>query len=173
MDLRYPIGKYQAPSNIDAAQRTQWIDIISTLPGELSATVEGLNDQQLDTPYREGGWTVRQLVHHIADSHLNSQIRFRWALTEDTPLIKAYDEKRWAELLDAKRLPVDSSLDLLSGLHRRWTELLRQMTEADFKRRLIHPESGELALDWLLGLYAWHGRHHVAHISSLRERMGW
>jgi hypothetical protein len=172
-DLRYPIGRYQSPEIIDAAMRSEWIDTIAALPGDLSKVVEGLNDQQLDTPYRTGGWTVRQLVHHIADSHLNSQIRFRWGLTEHAPLIKAYDEKLWAELPDAKQLPIDISLHLLNGLHERWTGLLRQMSELDFKRCLIHPESGELSLEWMLGLYAWHGRHHVAHISRLRKTMNW
>jgi uncharacterized damage-inducible protein DinB len=172
-DPRYPIGAYHPPSNIDASHRWAWIESISQLPGELSSVVRGLSDQQLGTPYREGGWTVRQLVHHVADSHQNSHIRFRLALTEDVPLIKPYNEKLWAELPDAKQLPVDCSLQLLDGLHRRWTDLLRHMTEADFKRRLVHPESGELTLGWLLGLYAWHGRHHVAHISRLKDRMSW
>ncbi len=173
MNLRYPIGKYQAPANIDHAQRQLWISNIASLPSELAAAVAGLNDQQLDTPYRDGGWTVRQVIHHVADSHMNSTIRFRWALTEDEPLINAYEEQLWAELPDAKTLPVEVSLDLLSSLHARWTDLLRHMTEADFKRRLRHPVSGETSLDKMLGLYAWHGHHHTAHISTLRERMDW
>jgi hypothetical protein len=172
-ELQYPIGRFHSPTTIDAAMRSEWIETISELPGNLSTVVAGLDDQQLDTPYRVGGWTVRQLVHHIADSHQNSQIRFRWALTEEVPLIKAYDEKLWAELPDAKHLPVDTSLQLLNGLHGRWTALLRQMSELDFKRRLIHPVNGALSLEQMLGLYAWHGRHHVAHISRLRHSMRW
>jgi uncharacterized damage-inducible protein DinB len=171
--LQYPLGKYEAPATIDEVQRKAWIRQIASLPVQLSSAVHGLHDEELDTPYREGGWTVRQVVHHVADSHLNSQIRFRWALTEDVPLIKAYHEKLWAELPDARTLPVKVSLDLLDGLHRRWIALLLRMTEADFKRRLRHPEAGELTLEWMLGLYAWHGRHHTAHITRLKERMGW
>jgi uncharacterized damage-inducible protein DinB len=171
--LQYPIGRYRAPENIDGPVRTSWLRDIASLPAELSASVQQLTDAQLDTPYRDGGWTVRQVVHHVADSHLNSQIRFRWALTEETPLIKAYDEALWAELPDARSLPVQVSLDLLDGLHRRWTSLLRAMTDADFRRRLRHPVSGECDLNWMLGLYAWHGRHHTAHISSLKTRLGW
>lgn len=170
---KYPIGKYKAPDHIDQAKRDEWIKAIASLPSELTAAVQGLTEEQLDTPYREGGWTVRQLVHHMADSHLNSVIRFRWALTEETPLIKVYDEKLWAELPDAKSLSPQASLDLVEGLHRRWTALLRQMTETDFDRRLRHPVSGESSLGKMLGLYAWHGRHHVAHITKLRDRMGW
>jgi len=171
--LRYPIGKYQPPALIDEVQRKEWIDQIASLPSELRSTVRGLNDEQLDTPYREGGWTVRQVVHHVADSHMNSQIRFRWALTEDVPLIKAYEEALWAELPDAKTLPVQVSFDLLDGLHKRWTGLLLRMRASDFKRRLRHPVSGEHTLEGLLGLYAWHGRHHTAHVAKLKERMGW
>jgi hypothetical protein len=165
--LKYPIGKYQPPPIIDEAQRSEWITQISALPAELSATVHGFTDQQLDTPYRPGGWTVRQVIHHVADSHMNSNIRFRWALTEDVPLIKVYEEQLWAELPDARTEPVKVSLSLLEALHWRWTALLKQMTEADFKRSLRHPVSGETQLDRMLGLYAWHGKHHTAHITSL------
>ena len=172
-ELKYPIGKYRPPVEIDRVQRAEWIQSIDALPGELSIAVSGFSGSQLDTPYRDGGWTVRQLVHHVADSHMNSQIRFRLALTEDVPLIKAYDEKLWAELADVKAEPVEISLRLLAGLHARWTALLRCMRDSDYQRRLRHPESGELALDWLLGLYAWHGSHHVAHISGLKKRMSW
>jgi hypothetical protein len=172
-DLKYPAGRYQVPADIGEEQRSEWINAISSLPAQLSTAVRGLVDGQLDTRYREGGWTVRQVVHHVADSHMNSYIRFRWALTENVPLIKAYQEALWAELPDAKSMPVQVSLDLLAGLHQRWTALLNHMTEADFERRLRHPEAGELALDRMLGLYAWHGRHHVAHVARLRERMGW
>ena len=169
-DLKYPIGKYQAPVDVGEAQRRDWIATISVLPSELTEVVLGLNEDQLDTPYRDGGWTVRQVVHHVADSHMNSTIRFRWALTEDLPLIKAYDETTWAELPDAKSMPVAVSLEFLTALHSRWTNLLAAMSANDFKRRLRHPVHGEFALDWMLGLYAWHGRHHVAHIRRLRER---
>jgi len=171
--LQYPIGKFQPPAFIDSAQRAEWIKSIETLTEELSNVVRGLTDHQLDTPYREHGWTVRQVVHHVADSHLNSQIRFRWALTEDVPLIKVYDEKLWAELPDSKTLSVDVSLQLLAGLHQRWTALLTAMTQADFERRLRHPVSGEMDLNRMLALYAWHGKHHVAHIATLKVRMGW
>lgn len=171
--LRYPIGKYSPPNTIDDGQRNLWIRSIAALPSELSGVVRGLSSSQLDTPYRLGGWTLRQLVHHLADSHMNSVIRFRWALTENIPLIKAYDEALWAELPDSKTLPVETSLDLLDGLHARWTGLLAGMSAADFDRRLIHPTLGELSLGWMLGLYAWHGSHHLAHISGLKERMGW
>lgn len=171
--LKYPIGKYTPPTHIDEAKRKEWIDAIASLPAELSSTVKNLDEQQLDTPYREGGWTVRQVVHHVADSHLNSVIRFRWALTEDVPLIKVYDETLWAELPDAKSLPVQVSLDLLASLHRRWTGLLTQLTDAEFDRKLRHPVSGEQSLNTMLGAYVWHGRHHVAHVSRLIDRMGW
>jgi uncharacterized damage-inducible protein DinB len=170
MNLQYPVGKYQPPDIIDEAQRSQWIGQIEALPSELAAALEGLTAEQLNTPYRAGGWTVRQVVHHLADSHMNSQIRFRWALTEEAPLIKAYQESLWAELPDARTLPVKVSLDLLAALHARWTALLRQMTEADYQRRLRHPASGETDLNRMLGLYAWHGRHHTAHILIVRQR---
>jgi len=171
--LKYPIGRYQAPADIDKTLRQMWIEKISSLPAELGAAVSGLNDQQLNTPYREGGWTVRQVVHHVADSHMNSYIRFRWAMTEDKPVIKAYEEGLWAELPDARTLPVIVSLDLLGAMHRRWTTLLESMTEGDYARCLIHPASGEHTLGKMLGLYAWHGQHHTAHVLRLRERMGW
>ncbi len=172
-DLRYPIGRYSPPSEIEAVQRAAWIDDISLLPSQLSSGLQGLNDYQLDTPYREGGWTVRQVVHHLADSHINSYVRFRLALTEDTPAIKAYDETLWAELADAKTLDVEPSLALLDGLHKRWTVLLKHMTEDDYNRGLRHPKLGEQSLGWMLGIYSWHGRHHVAHITGLKQRMGW
>jgi hypothetical protein len=171
--LQYPIGKFHAPEPCHPEQRNEWIKAISCLPSGLSAVVQDLSERQLDTPYRPDGWSVRQVVHHVADSHMNSVIRFRWALTEDVPLIKAYDEALWAQLPDAASLAPQVSLDLLDGLHRRWTALLTQMTDADFERRLRHPESGELSLNKMLALYAWHGQHHVAHIAKLRDRMGW
>jgi uncharacterized damage-inducible protein DinB len=169
-DLRYPIGQFAAPATINNALRNTWMDEIAALPGQLAAAIHNLNDTQLDTPYRPGGWTVRQLVHHVADSHLNSVVRFRLALTEDRPLIKAYEEKLWAELPDARTLSPEISLNLLTALHARWIALLRSMSDADFKRTLRHPESGELSLERMLALYAWHGRHHTAHILNLRLR---
>lgn len=172
-DLRYPIGHYQPPDAIDAETRTSWISELQRLPSRLSAVVSGLNDSQLDTPYRPGGWTVRQLVHHLADSHLNSYTRFRLALTEDSPTIKPYDEKRWAELCDAKQAPIQPSLMLLEGLHERWVRLLSSLSEADFARTFKHPDLGEIRLDWTVGLYAWHSRHHVAHIAALKARERW
>lgn len=172
-DVRYPVGSYKPPEIIDAETRAKWIAELKALPVHLRNAVIGLNEEQLDTPYRPGGWTVRQLVHHFADSHLNSYTRFRLALTEDSPLIKTYDEKSWAELRDAKQAPIDLSLHLIEGLHARWVLLLSSMSESDFARTFIHPELGEIRLDWTLGLYAWHSRHHVAHITALRTKERW
>jgi DinB superfamily len=171
--LRYPIGRFQAPSEVSAERRAERIQDIERLPENLRRAVEGLSDAQLDTPYRPGGWTVRQLVHHIADSHLNSYSRFRWAVTEDVPSIKTYNEAVWAELPDAKMAPVEWSLALIEPLHARWVLLLRSFGDAEFRRRIMHPEWGEINVDWLLAQYAWHSRHHVAHINKLREREGW
>jgi len=173
-DLRYPIGKFQLDgSEITTARRRQWIRQIAAAPAQLRAAVAKLSDEQLDTPYRPGGWTVRQVIHHVPDSHLNSYVRFRLALTEAEPTIKPYMEDRWAELADARHAPIEVSLDLLDCLHRRWVLLLRSLGHADWARRFRHPELGVVSLEWTLALYAWHGRHHVAHITSLRERMGW
>ncbi|HWQ32322.1 MAG TPA: bacillithiol transferase BstA [Blastocatellia bacterium] len=172
-DLRYPIGAYEPLTNSSAAQRHALIENIAALPQQLRAAVQGLSAAQLDTPYRPDGWTVRQVVHHVADSHLNSYIRFRWALTEEEPLIKAYDEKAWATLPDAGSAAPDVSLALLETLHARWVLLLSALTPEQFNRRLRHPEAGLLKLETMLGLYDWHGRHHVAHITSLRQRQGW
>ncbi len=172
-DVRYPVGRYHAPDVIDAETRTAWIAELQALPKHLRDAISGLNEQQLDTPYRAGGWTVRQLVHHLADSHLNSYTRFRLALTEDSPVIKPYDEKSWAELRDAKKAPVDLSLGLIDGLHARWVLLLSSLTGSEFARTFKHPERGEIRLDWTVGLYAWHCRHHVAHITALRRRERW
>jgi hypothetical protein len=173
-DLRYPVGRYTAPEKITAQHRAEWIREIELLPERLEGVIAGLNGQQLDTPYRPGGWTVRQVVHHVPDSHLNSYQRFRLALTEEVPTIKTYEESAWAELPDAKTGPVEPSLALLIGLHGRWTALLRSMNDQDFARTFRHPELGrEVRLDWTLGLYAWHCRHHVAHIQALRERERW
>ena len=172
-ETRYPVGRFDAPVSISADRRAAWIADVRELPAQLSAAVHGLNDTQLDTPYREHGWTVRQVVHHVADSHMNSYIRFRWALTEDHPPIKTYEQGMWAGLPDACTAPVAISLTLLEALHARWILLLTAMTDADFARGLQHPELGELKLDWMLGLYAWHGRHHTAHIQGLRSRQNW
>lgn len=171
-DLRYPVGKFQAEGNLTDARRQEFIDEIAAAPGNVRAAVAGLSAEQLDTPYRPGGWTARQVVHHLADSHMNAYVRFRLAMTETEPLIKAYDEKLWAELSDAKSAAVEWSLDLLDSLHRRWVTLLRSFKTEDFGRTLRHPELGLVDLDRYLALYAWHGRHHVAHITNLRQRKG-
>jgi uncharacterized damage-inducible protein DinB len=173
MDLRYPIGPFEYDGPLAEEQRQRCIDQIAATPSRLRAAVEGLSPEQLATPYRPGGWTVRQVVHHLPDSHLNSYIRFRLALTEDEPTIKPYDESRWAELDDARQAPIDISLALLEALHQRWVLLLRALTPRDWTRSFFHPELGAVSLDKNVSLYAWHGRHHVAHITSLRERMGW
>jgi hypothetical protein len=173
LDLRYPIGRYQAPELITAGECDIWITELANLPENLKQAISGLNDAQLDTPYRPGGWSVRQVVHHLPDSHMNSYVRFRLALTEPSPLIKPYEEAAWAELADAKAGPTVPSLHLLEGLHTRWVALLRSLTEDEFARTFRHPELGEIRLDWTLGFYAWHSRHHVAQITGLRERSGW
>lgn len=175
MDLRYPIGRFERPAQLTTVERSTLIDAIAAAPAALRVAVRDLSDTQLDTPYRAEGWTVRQVVHHLPDSHLNSYVRFRLALTEVQPTIKPYDEGRWAELPDAKGPLVAESLALLEALHARWVSLLRAMTAADFTRTLVHPErpGAPMTLDTMVALYAWHGRHHVAHITALRERMGW
>ena len=142
-------------------------------PEKLRAAVQDLNEEQLDTPYRPGGWTIRQVIHHLPDSHMNSYVRFKLALTENTPAIKTYDEAKWAELDDSKDTPVEVSLNLLESLHKRWVVLLRSMSEKDFHRSVNHPEWGEIKLDRMLALYSWHCRHHLAHITTLRQRKGW
>lgn len=172
-DLKFPIGRYKAPTSIGPAEREAWIAKMASLPENLRQAVEGLNDAQLDTPYREGGWTVRQVVHHLPDSHLNSYTRFRMALTEDSPVIRPYNEAAWAELSDAKQAPIQPSLDLLRALHARFVLLLQSMNEDAFARGLEHPQLGRVRLDWMLGLYAWHSEHHVAHIQRLRSRKNW
>ena len=171
-ELSYPIGKFNGEYNPTPELRREFINTISALPSKLAEAVRGLIEEQLETPYRPGGWTVRQTVHHIADSHLNSFSRFKLALTEDTPTIRPYYEDRWAELGDSKT-PIDLSLKIVEGLHARWTALLESMSDADFQKRLIHPETGEWTLEKSLALYAWHSRHHTAHIANLREREGW
>jgi len=172
-DPRFPIGKFHYDGPPTAAQKQLFIDDIAQTPANLRAAVKGLSDAQLDTPYREGGWTVRQVVHHLPDSHINSYVRFKLALTEDQPTIKPYAEDRWAELDDTKATPVEVSLTLLDSLHDRWVRLLRSITPEDWKRTFLHPELGPMALEKTLAIYAWHGRHHVAHITELRKRMAW
>jgi uncharacterized damage-inducible protein DinB len=173
MDLSYPIGRFEWPESVGPEMRAQSIGEIEAAPAWFRAAVQGLTGQQLDTPYRPGGWTVRQVVHHVADSHLHSYIRFRLALTEDQPTIKPYDQDKWAELPDARTAPVETSLRLIDSLHQRWVLLLRSMSDADFARTFLHPERGVMRLDVTLAMYAWHSRHHRAHITGLRERMGW
>jgi uncharacterized damage-inducible protein DinB len=173
MDARYPIGPFtwRGPNTPD--QRARLIDDIASTPGRMRKAVLALDEQQLDTPYREGGWTVRQVVHHVPDSHMNSYIRFKLALTENEPTIKPYDEAKWAQLTDGKNAPIDWSLQLLEALHERWVMLLRSLSGADVKKQFTHPELGQVSIDQYIALYAWHGKHHVAHIMSLREREGW
>ncbi|MDP9200701.1 MAG: putative metal-dependent hydrolase [Gemmatimonadota bacterium] len=173
-DLRYPVGKFDWDAPISEAERPKLIAQIAETPGALRSAVAGLSRDQLETRYRPGGWTVKQVVHHVPDSHLNAYIRFKLALTEDEPTIKPYDEATWAELPDSQKVPIDVSLDLLDSLHVRWVTLLRSMAAVDFRRALRHPEYDRvITLDQLLALYAWHGRHHVAHITALRKREGW
>ncbi|PYO99200.1 MAG: putative metal-dependent hydrolase [Gemmatimonadetes bacterium] len=172
-DLRYPIGRFQPVTSLAPAQRVTCIDQIAAMPDGLRRAVTGLDDRQLDTPYRPGGWTVRQVVHHVPDSHLNAYTRFKLACTEDSPTIKTYEEARWAELPEARTAPIDVSLDLLTALHRRWVLFLRLLGPDDFARTVRHPEWGSPTVDFLLAQYAWHGRHHTAHITALRDRMGW
>lgn len=172
-DLRYPIGTFKYERPLTAGERKRAIAAIEQTPAKLRAAVKGLTARQLDTPYREGGWTVRQVAHHVADSHLNAYTRLKLALTETEPTIKPYDEKAWAELADTRATPVETSLALLENLHERWVGLWKTLKPADFERTLRHPEAGVRTVDWLLALYAWHGRHHTAHVSGLRERMGW
>ena len=173
-DLRFPTGKFQRPASLDATARARAIEIVAGTAAKLRDAVQGLSDEQIETPYRPGGWTVRQVVHHVPDSHLNAYCRFKLAITEDEPTIKPYNEAAWAELVDSRRVPIEVSLDLLDALHLRWVALLRAMDAADFNRAVRHPEHGRLlTMKQFLGLYAWHGRHHVAHITALRKREGW
>ena len=173
MDPRYPVGKFQQPLDVTPVLRQQAIEIIAETPARLRAAAGGLSPLQLDTPYREGGWTVRQVIHHLPDSRVNAYIRHRFALTEEQPTIKPYDENQWAQLPDAKSGPIEMSLALLDALHDRWVRLWRSLTADQFGRVLIHPEHGPRTVDWLLFLYAWHGRHHTAHITELRKLKGW
>lgn len=170
--LKYPIGRFQFDSAAAPAARSAWINQIEALPAELAAAVDGLSAAQLDTPYRDGGWTPRQVAHHLADSHMNSVIRVKLALTEQNPRVKPYDENLWVKLADSHG-DITPSLELLRGLHARWALLWRSLEPADFARTFDHPESGQCSLDWALAHYAWHGRQHTAHIAGLRKRMGW
>jgi uncharacterized damage-inducible protein DinB len=172
-DLRYPIGHFSLPASSMAGIRSAHIQTLRLLPERLTAAVAGLDDHQLDTPYREGGWSVRQVVHHVADSHANAYVRMKLALTEDFPTIKPYDEAAWADLPDARWLPVAISLNLIAALHLRWVSLLESVGEEDFRRGYVHPEGGRQTLAQVLALYDWHSRHHTAHIANLRKRMGW
>ena len=169
---KYPIGKFSGRPVWDAAAIAQDIDRVAQLPYKLEAAIAGLTWQQLDTPYREGGWTVRQVVHHVADSHMNSFIRFKWTLTESSPLIKAYDEKEWAKTPEITADPT-LSVALLKALHAKWVLLMKGLTEQDWNKHFVHPDGRNLKLNHTLGLYAWHGDHHLAHITRLRERNGW
>jgi hypothetical protein len=171
--LQYPIGRFQWTGKITQDDRSKWIRIIEATPSALRNPIAGLNPEQLDVPYREGGWTVRQVVHHYADDHMNTYVRFKLALTEDAPLIKGYSESSWAELPDARSGPVEPSLELLGALHERWVTAWESLSEADWERTFVHPVRGSVSLDHLASLYAWHGLHHVTQITRLRERNHW
>ena len=172
-DSRYPIGRFQMPQNATQEDRQRWIEAIENAPGQLRQAVAGLSDEQLDTPYRPQGWTIRQVVHHITDSHLNGYVRTKWALTEDNPAIKTYKQTRWADSPEARSGDVELSLPLLESLHRRWTVVLHSFQTEDWSQTFQHPEWGTVPLDVNVALYAWHGAHHIAHITTLRERKGW
>jgi uncharacterized damage-inducible protein DinB len=172
-DLRYPIGRFRFAGPSAAARRAEHISGIDDAPARLRAAVAGLTDAQLDTPYRPGGWTVRQVVHHVPDSHLNAYVRMKLCVTEDAPVIRPYDERRWADLPDGREGPAEPSLALLESLHARWVRFLRALPSETFARTLVHPESGTMTLDEVVALYDWHGRHHVAHVTALRDRMAW
>lgn len=171
--LRYPVGHFDKSREVSPEELEKHLAELEALPAQLRQAVQGLTDVQLDTPYRPGGWTLRQVVHHLADSHMNSYIRFKLALTEDTPTIKPYEEQLWAELPDSKQEPVEVSLVLLEALHQRWLVLLRSLRPADWQRKFVHPDSGKTTLVKAAALYAWHGRHHLAHITNLREYSKW
>jgi uncharacterized damage-inducible protein DinB len=171
-DLSYPIGKFDSDFEVTPELRQKFINEVAELPKHLSEAVNEMTDDQLDTPYRPGGWSVRQTVHHVADSHLNAYVRFKLALTEDTPTIRPYHEAKWAELPDSK-MPLENSFKIIEGVHSRWVNLLNSMSEEDFQKKLNHPESGLWELQKMLGLYAWHSKHHTAHITKLAEREGW
>jgi hypothetical protein len=171
-DLRFPVGKAPKVDTLSSGDRVRLIGEVADAPANLRAAVKGLTNAQLDTPYRPGGWTVRQVTHHVPDSHMNAFFRFKLALTENEPTVKTYEEQLWADLSDAK-MPIEPSLALLENLHTRWVVLMKSFGEAEWKRRFVHPALGPMTLEQTLALYAWHGRHHVAHVTSLREREGW
>ncbi|MFC5531980.1 YfiT family bacillithiol transferase [Cohnella yongneupensis] len=170
--LKYPIGKFVKPDSLTDTERAGMIDSLASVPAKLKQAVEGLSDEQLDTPYRPEGWTVRQVVHHVADASINQFTRFKLALTEDNPTIKAFEEELWAAMVDST-IPIASSLSLLDGLYVRWDAILRGMSASDFGRTFLHPVYGPMSLNTAFAMYVWHGNHHIAHITSLRERMGW
>jgi uncharacterized damage-inducible protein DinB len=172
-DPRYPIGKFNKNITVTKEMRSDFINTIETLPSQLRKEVENLSQQQLDTPYRNGGWTIRQVVHHLPDSHINSYVRFKLALTEDNPAIKTYEEHLWAELPDTFKTPIDVSLNLLESLHTRWVILLRSLTDEQYEKTFQHPEWNKITLSTVLALYAWHSKHHLAHITELKKKMGW
>ena len=173
-DLRYPIGRYTPPETITDDHIAAWIEDVKSFPSIIRAALDGLSEEQIDTPYRPEGWTVRQLVHHVSDSHLNSIIRFKWGLTEDEPQIKAYNQKAWADTNDVVQTPTEVTLTFLDALHAKWVHLLHSIKGEEWKRGILHPETGtRMSLDWLLGMYAWHCKHHAAHITSLIDREGW
>lgn len=173
-DLRFPIGKYTPPESITAEDVAGWIEDIRVLPSAIRSAVQGMSEEQLHTPYRPGGWTVKQLVHHVSESHLNSIIRFKWGLTEDEPLIKAYNQASWADTPDVAETPLELTLDFIDVLHAKWVLLLTSIKGEQWKKGILHPESGtRMPLDWLAGMYAWHGKHHTAHVTRLIEREGW
>jgi hypothetical protein len=172
-DPRYPIGQFAYSGSPSEVEQRKFIDDIAQAPAALRAAVRGLTSEQIETPYREGGWTVRQVVHHVPESHMNAYIRFKLALTEDAPTIKPYMEDRWAKLPDVQSTPIEVSLALLDSLHDRWVRLLRSFEPQDWKRTFHHPELGTVPLEKNLALYSWHGKHHVAHVTELRKRMGW
>lgn len=172
-DPRYPIGRFTPDANPTPASRSRHINEIGALPSRMRQAVAGFSAKQLDTPYREGGWTVRQVIHHVPDSHLNAYIRLKLALTENKPTIKPYDEGAWARLKDVELTPIDVSLNILEAIHSRWVVLLRTLEPADFAREFNHPEAGVKNLGWLLEIYSWHGNHHLAHITTLKETSGW
>ena len=173
MDPRFPIGKYE-PQPFSAKQKADWINDIKFLPAGIENAITNLDAAQIETPYRDGGWTVKQLIHHVADSHMNAYIRFKLGLTEENPTIRPYDQELWSKMVDSENIPVNVSVTLLHALHRRWHEILLNIKDEDFNRTVYHPEyKKEMTLWYLLGMYAWHSRHHTAHITSLRERMKW
>lgn len=172
MDVRYPIGSFQYDGEMDMEVVNKWVKEIEELPRMLQDAVKDLDDEQLDTPYRLDGWTIRQVIHHLADSHMNAYIRLKLALTEESPVVKTYDETKWAELADYQ-FPVKGSLLLLEGLHKRWAELLRTLSQSEMEKTFTHPELGVVLIYQNIGMYAWHGKHHLAHITSLLERKGW